>query len=511
MKITPVILAGGSGTRLWPMSREDQPKQFLPLMNSSSLFQETMYRFRNTKLYRDPFIVGNENHRFLIQNQLKDLNLEVSEIILEPIGRNTAPALTLAAMRILELREDFSETDDLILVLPSDHYIEDDSKFESIIESAAKLALSDYIVTFGVKPDEPETGYGYIRSGNQIKMPDEISVESKSDPGKLSDSDNGICFEIAEFVEKPLLEKAESYLVSGNYYWNSGIFMMKPSVWKRTLNVFNKSLLDDCSKSVLQGSKDGVFYRPNADAFKKCENIAIDYAVMEKLGSELEQSSLLDRSIKSCVYDLDVGWSDVGSWVSLADILRENNSSNVVRGDVYTDSTCNSILIANNRMVVTAGVENLVIVETADAILVVDKKSVQSVKNIVNALKVEHRNEHKNHLKIQRPWGSFEILDQNKTYQVKKLLINPSSSISLQFHDHRSEHWVVVSGKVEVIKGESKFVLKENQSTYVKKGEVHRLLNVSDDIVEIIEVQTGSTIDEQDITRIQDDYNRQNH
>tara|TARA_B100000029_G_C17548852_1_gene949401 strand:- start:124 stop:1650 length:1527 start_codon:yes stop_codon:yes gene_type:complete len=508
MKITPVILAGGSGTRLWPMSREDQPKQFLPLMNSNSLFQETVYRFRNTKLYRNPFIVGNEAHRFLIQNQLKDLNVEISEIILEPIGRNTAPALTLATIRILELLEDVSGTDDVILVLPSDHYINDVSKFENTIESAANLAVSDYIVTFGVKPDKPETGYGYIRSGNQIKMHGGSIVKPKSNLGKLSDADDDICFEIAEFVEKPLLNKAESYLVSGNYYWNSGIFMMKPSVWEKAINTFNESLFDDCSKSVLQGSKDGVFYRPKADTFKKCENIAIDYAVMEKLGFEPLQSSLVDMPIKSCVFDLDVGWSDVGSWVSLADILREDNSSNVVIGDVYTNSTYKSIVIANDRMVVTAGIENLVVVETGDAVLVVDKKSVQSVKNIVHTLKVERRHEQKNHLKIQRPWGSFEILEQNRTYQVKKLLINPISSISLQFHDHRSEHWVVVRGEVEVIKGESKFVLKENQSTYVKKGEVHRLLNVSDEIVEIIEVQTGSIIDEQDITRIKDDYDR---
>ena len=510
MKITPVILAGGSGTRLWPISREDQPKQFLPLIDSNSLFQQTVSRFQNNELYRYPLIVGNETHRFLIQNQLKDIGLQTSEIILEPTGKNTAPALTLATLRMLELIEDYSDTEDVILVLPSDHFIDDDSKFENTIELAVKLAQSDQIVTFGIKPNQPETGYGYIRKGREIKSCFKSKGIEKEIAGISSESSDFVCFEIEEFIEKPEREVAESYLKSGNYYWNSGIFMMKPSVWVSAMTTFNKVLFDDCAKAISLGSKDGVFYRPDANTFENCESIAIDYAVMENVGLGKQQSSSLDKSIKSCVVNLDVGWSDVGSWISLADILREEDSSNIVKGDVYTDSTTNSIVIASDRLVVTAGIENLVIVETGDAVLVVDRKSVQSVKNIVNRLKVEHRTEQKNHLEIQRPWGSFAILDQSEIYQVKKLCINPSSSISLQFHEHRSEHWVVVKGEVEVVRGESKFLLKENQSTYVEKGEVHRLLNLSNDIVEIIEVQTGSTIDEQDITRIKDDYDREN-
>jgi mannose-1-phosphate guanylyltransferase/mannose-6-phosphate isomerase len=509
MKITPVILAGGSGTRLWPISREDQPKQFLPLINSDSLFQDTLLRFRNSELFRYPVIVGNEIHRFMIQNQLKEIDWHASEIILEPFGKNTAPALTLASLRIKELIEDYSDTEDLILVLPADHYIEQNSKFENTIKLAVDLALSDRIITFGVTPNQPETGYGYICKGQPIKSFFEANQISKESHETSLDSSDLVCFEIEEFVEKPAIELAESYLKSGGYYWNSGIFMMKSSVWINAIKTFNKNLFDNCSEAILFGSKDTVFYRPEPKAFENCESIAIDYAVMENVGLE-KKSSSVEKAFKSCVISLDVGWSDVGSWVSLADILRKEDESNIVRGDVYTDLTTNSIVIATDKMVVTTGIDNLVIVETGDAVLVVDKKSVQSVKNIVNQLKVENRAEQKNHLKIQRPWGSFAILDQSETYQVKKLLINPSSSISLQFHEHRSEHWVVVKGEVEVIKGESKFVLKENQSTYVKKGEVHRLLNLSDHIVEIIEVQTGSAIDEQDITRIKDDYDREN-
>ena len=508
MKITPVILAGGAGTRLWPISREQQPKQFLPLIGSNSLFQETLLRFRNTRLYRSPFIVGNEIHRFLIQNQMKDLGLEPGEIILEPTGRNTAPAVTLAILRMLELIEDFSDTEDVILVLPSDHYINDHSIFENTLKSAVKFAGSDYIVTFGVKPNKPETGYGYIRIGDQIKTISGFDEPPKLGEEKLSESDEFICFEIEEFVEKPVREKAESYLESGSYFWNSGIFMMKPSLWKKAIINFNRALFEDCSKAVLKGSKDGIFYRPDRNTFQNCENIAIDYAVMENLGSIQQKSSIIDQSINSCVVDLDVGWSDVGSWITLANIWSDGNDSNVLRGDVYTDSTANSIVIATDRMVVTAGINDLVIVETGDAVLVGEKKTIQSVKNIVGKLKSENRTEQKNHLKIQRPWGSFSILDQSETYQVKKLLINPNSSISLQFHEHRSEHWVVVKGQVEVVKGRSKFILKENQSTYVSKGEVHRLLNLSNDTVEIIEVQTGPSIDEEDIIRIKDDYDR---
>ena len=504
MKITPVILAGGLGTRLWPISREDQPKQFLPLINSNSLFQDTLFRFKNSSLYRYPLIVGNEGHRFTIQNQLKEINWQASEIILEPFGKNTAPALTLASLRLKRIIDDYSDDDELILVLPADHYIEDEMEFENVIRSASSFALSGRIVTFGITPNQPQTGYGYIAKGKGIKFEESVD-EVMEMPSNLSRFD---CFEIEKFIEKPELEIAESYIKSGNYYWNSGIFMMKPSVWIEAITTFNKNLFDNCGKSISLGEKDEVFYRPEPKAFEKCENIAIDYAVMEKIGVARQTCIESSKSLESCVFGLDVGWSDVGSWISLADILREDGSPNVVRGDVYTDSTSKSIIIATNRMVVTVGIEDLVIVETGDAVLVVDKKSDQLVKNVVNKLKIENRHEQKNHLKIQRPWGSFEVLEKNESYQVKKLLINPDSAISLQFHEHRSEHWVVVSGEVEVVKGESKFVLRENQSTYVSKGEVHRLSNSSGEIVEIIEVQTGSIIKEEDITRIKDDYNR---
>lgn len=509
MKITPVILAGGSGTRLWPISREDQPKQFLPLINSKSLFQDTVLRFQDTELYRDPVIVGNEIHRFLIQNQLKEIDRESHEIILEPIGKNTAPALTLASMRISKLIEGYSD-DEVILVLPSDHYIGDSHKFGNSIKSALKLAQLDYIVTFGIQPNKPEIGYGYIRKGQEIKSHYnslKIVKGREKEPSVLNDLAS---FEIDEFVEKPSKQIAETYMSSGKYFWNSGIFMMKASIWIQAITTFNQGVFDQCEKSILSGSKDGIFYRPNKKEFERCESIAIDYAVMEKIGTSKQKKLSVDNNFKSCVFNLDSEWSDVGSWIALGNILHGADDSNVIRGDVYTDLTNNSIVIATNRMVATAGIENLVIVETGDAVLVAEKNSVQLVKNIVNRLKIEERTEHQKHLKIQRPWGSFEILESSKQYQVKKLLINPNSSISLQFHEHRSEHWVVVKGEVEVIKGDSKFVLKENQSTYVQKGEIHRLVNLSNELVEIIEVQTGLLIDEQDITRIKDDYQRQN-
>lgn len=506
MKITPVILVGGSGTRLWPISREDQPKQFLPLLGSNSLFQNTVDRVVKNKIYNQPLIVGNEKHRFLIQNQLKEIKAESDEIILEPSGRNTAPALTLAVLRMMDSTHGIGD-DDVILVLPADHYIGDEIKFGNTIKSAFSLAQSGYIVTFGIKPVHPEIGYGYIKKGNVIKSDSVEGAEKVAKDGNGFENDVSR-FEIEDFVEKPNKHTAETFVKSEAYYWNSGIFMMKPSVWINAVNELNKDLFDYCELAVLNGDADGYFYRPNKIEFEKCENIAIDYAVMENIGSSNEMASGSRINTKGCVFELDVQWSDVGSWLSLADVLNINNDSNILKGDVYVDSTTNSIVIANNRMVVTVGIENLVIVETGDAVLISEKHSVQLVKNIVGKLKAENRTEQQKHLKIQRPWGSFEILDQSQEYQVKKLLINPMSAISLQFHEHRSEHWVVVKGQVEVVKGESLFVLKENQSTYVSKGEIHRLLNNSDSVVEIIEVQTGFVIEEKDIVRIKDDYNR---
>ena len=472
MQFQPVILAGGSGTRLWPLSRSSNPKQFHPISdNKNSLFQETLKRVGFENSY-DPIIVTNEDHRFIVFNQMVEVDISPNSIIVEPVARNTAPALTLACMYMDSIGDD-----SIILVLPSDHTVRDIDKFRRIISEGLPLANTGKIVTFGIVPDSPVTGYGYIEIG-QVK--DGFS-------------------EVLDFFEKPNFDVAKRFVQEGNHLWNSGMFMMKKSIWLENILSYEEKLFKACQSAMKNGTKDGLFYRPEAEKLQNLAQISIDNAVMEKI--------LPDKEI-GVVFPLDVGWSDLGDWKSLASIYESDLENNVLKGDVRTLDTNNSFIMSESRLVVTVGVEDLIIVETADAVLVTNRDCVQNVREVVRNLKDEGRVEFETHRKVDRPWGSYEILDIREGYQVKRLIINPSSSLSLQLHFKRSEHWVVVRGVAKITKGEESFELKKNESTFVPQGMTHRIENIMDSPIEIIEIQVGDYLGEDDIVRIQDKYNR---
>jgi mannose-1-phosphate guanylyltransferase len=466
--IIPVILSGGSGTRLWPLSRKLHPKQFIELVGSNTLFQEAVLRL--PELVEEPIVICNEEHRFLAAEQLREIDRSASSIILEPMGKNTAPAIALAALKSIR-----DNKNAILLVLSADHLIQDVGKFHQAIEFAEKQADQDKLVTFGITPNKAETGYGYIR---------------------VDDCQDENYFNIDEFVEKPDYETAKIYVDSGEYFWNSGMFMFKASVYLDELDKYEPEILNACKKSCQTEFHDLDFTRLNKDEFLRCPSQSIDYAVMEK-------------TKKSVMVELDASWSDVGSWSALWDSQTKDNNNNFVFGDVILDKVNNSyIRSASNRLVSVIGVSNLVIVDTQDAILVADKSQDQLVKNIVQNLQDSKRSESDHHRKVFRPWGHYDSIDTEDNFLVKRILVNPRSKLSLQKHQYRAEHWVIVKGYAKVTCGDKIFKLEENQSTYIPLGMVHRLENIGDVPLEVIEIQTGKRLYEGDIIRLEDDYKR---
>ncbi len=477
MKILPVILAGGGGTRLWPLSREHYPKQFLSLTGEDSLLQQTLSRMDGLGDgdVEPAIIVSNEEHRFLVAEQARLNDQALNTIMLEPKGRNSAPALTVAAMAA---RKDGD--DPIILMMPSDHVILNKDAFHATMLSGAKLAEQGYLITFGIVPDKPEIGYGYIKQGAAV--------------------DGGKAHEIGAFVEKPDLETAKSYLASGEYSWNSGIFMMKASVWLDAIKTFRQDIFDSCTTAYETGLEDGDFFRLGKDAFENCPADSIDYAVMEKVNS--------NDSFKSAVVSLDADWSDVGSWSSLWEISDQDENGNAIKGDVFTHEANNNLLVAENRLLTVIGCDDLIVVETSDAVMVLPKDRAQDVKKVVEFLKKEQRDESLMHRRVYRPWGCYEGIDEGERFQVKRITVKPGESLSLQMHHHRAEHWIVVSGTAIVTKGDEEIMLSENQSTYIPLGVTHRLVNPGSIPLELIEVQSGSYLGEDDIVRFEDIYNR---
>lgn len=468
-----VILSGGSGTRLWPLSREAYPKQFLALNSTESLLEETLQRAQAVPACSGLLAITNEAHRFIVAAHLQrhEAAGNRNRILLEPDGRNTAPAIALAAMQIQD--EDPAA---VMLVLPSDHVIQNTDAFVAAAEEGIKAAEAGQLVTFGVVPSTPHTGYGYIRADQ---------------PQQGGES----WFPVREFVEKPDAETAASYLSDGHYYWNSGMFMFRADRYLEELGRFRPDILEACQQAWGQRRDDLDFVRVDEEAFAACPEDSIDYAVME-------------RTERAVVLPLDAGWSDVGSWSSLWELHDQDEDGNVVRGDVLTEEVTQSYLHSEGRLIAAIGVDNHVIVETDDVVLVADKNRVQDVKRLVSRLRASGRDEYRLHRKVHRPWGSYEGIARSERFQVKRITVNPGATLSLQKHHHRSEHWVVVKGSAVVTRGDEETLLTEDQSTYIPLGIVHRLSNPGVIPLEVIEVQTGSYLGEDDIVRFEDTYNR---
>ena len=449
------------------------------------MLQNTVLRLDGVDEVDDPIVVCNEEHRFLVAEHSRQIDRLPVSILLEPVGRNTAPALTLAA---LTLSEQSSNGDSpIMLVLPADHVISDVTAFQRAIAVAAEMAEHDYIVTFGITPSFPSVGYGYIRRG------DEFFNGFKSVPCAA--------YDLAEFVEKPNLDTARSMLETEEYLWNSGMFVLRASAWLEEIERFRPDIADACRRAHASGTHDGLFFRPDSETFAASPPDTIDYAVMERIvGSESSRRAL--------VVPIDAGWSDVGSWAAIMDVSDKDDDGNVVRGDVYTHETRNSMVFAHNRLVATVGLEDVIVVDTPDAVLAANRNRVEDVKALVEQLKAEGRPESENHRRVPRPWGWYEVIDSGLRFQVKRITVNPGQALSLQMHHHRSEHWVVVSGTAKIVKDDGDSLLFENESAYVKVGETHRLENPGTIPLEIIEVQSGSYLGEDDIVRFDDRYNR---
>ena len=473
MKITPVILSGGSGTRLWPVSRSLNPKQFLDFFGEHSLFQQTALRVKDSDSFHDPIVICNNEHRFIAAEELQKLKLKPKAIILEPTGRNTAPAIAIAALDVLATN---GKDDDLILVMPSDHIIANPKQFLTHVETAKKLAFEDYLITFGTIPNKAETGYGYIKEGAKIK--------------KFEGA-----FEVEKFIEKPQKEIAENFLKSGGYMWNSGIFMFRASTYLEALQKLQNDIFIHCCNAYNHGVRDLDFIRLAAEHFEKCENISIDYAVIEK-------------SKKLALIPMDIGWSDVGNWQAIAEIAPRDQNDNSLIGDVSALKTKNCYINSRHGLVTTIGVSDLIIVALKDATLIANKNNAQDVKELFELLKKHKRDECHSHTKILRPWGSFETIDISDRFKVKRIVVRSKASLSLQMHNHRAEHWVVVKGTAHVTCDNKEFVLTEDQSTYIPVGKKHRLENRGHIPLEIIEVQTGAYLGEDDIVRFSDIYGR---
>ncbi len=473
--IQPVILCGGAGTRLWPLSRAGFPKQFLCLTGSDSLFQLTIRRVAMSGgggRGSEPLVVCNEEHRFLAGEQLRELDMEPRSLLLEPTGRNTAPALTLAAHAALG-----DGTDPVLVVTPADHNVADLAAFTAALRAAVMQAQSGAIAILGVVPDRPETGYGYIRTAGQAAPV--MAVE--------------------RFVEKPDAATAQQYLDEGGYYWNAGIFVLKASVWLAALHHFRPDIAEATRLAWEKRTQDGTFMRPGRAEFAAIPAESVDYAVMERCPG----SRFPIRMVP-----LDAGWSDLGSWDAVWNVLPKDDAGNTHLGDVMTADSRNTFVHASSRLVGVVGVENLVVIETPDVVLVADKSRSQDVRHIVSQLSAGNREEHVTHRKVHRPWGWYDSVDEGRHFKVKRIVVKPGSSLSLQRHHHRAEHWVVVTGTAEVTCGDRTFVLSENQSTYIPLGEVHRLANPGSVPLEIVEVQSGSYLGEDDIVRLEDRYGR---
>lgn len=462
----PVILSGGSGTRLWPLSRSQYPKQFLPLVSDKTMVQETILRLQELKKIQPPIAICNEEHRFLMAEQLREVDMQPSAIILEPMGKNTAPAVTLAALS--------AEPDDILLILPADHVIPDTASFQAAVKKADALAKQNYLVTFGIVPNQPETAYGYIKAGK--------SLDKNS-------------FSVDTFVEKPNLETAKQYINSGDYFWNSGMFAFKAGRFLKELNKFQPDMLVACKNALRGATKDLDFIRLDKKSFSKCPSDSIDYVIMEKT----------DQAV---VVPLDAGWNDVGSWSALWDIADKDKKGNAVSGDALTFDTSNSFVHSSSKLVTTMGVDNLVIIETDDAILVAAKDQVQNIKKIVDQLKKQKRIEANCHQKVYRPWGYYHSVDNGSRHQTKRIVVNPGAKLSLQKHHHRAEHWIIVKGTAKITKGDEQLLLSENESTYIPLGVTHCLENPGVIPLEIVEVQSGSYLGEDDIVRYNDVYGR---
>ena len=498
MALHPVILAGGSGTRLWPLSRESYPKQLLPLMGERTMLQETLLRLDGLDGVARSVIVCNESHRFLVMEQVGQVDARPQAVIVEPVGRGTAPALTLASLWLSGAAPE-SGGDPVLLVMPADHAIGDAVALVSAVRVGARLAESGSMVTFGVSPRGPETRYGYIRKGEAL----EALESSASDQPAPPSGGRPRGYRISEFVEKPDGDTARGYLATGQYLWNSGIFMMRASVWLSELERLRPDILEACRAAHSRGRLDGVLYRPGADELAACPLETIDYAVMENVGDAARPPAA-----SYAVVPLDAGWSDIGAWSSLWEEQERDSRGNVVQGDVYLHSTEDALLIARDRLLAIVGLKDIVVVETADAVLVTHRDRAGDVKDIVERLKSDGRAESESHRKVHRPWGWYEVLDAGEGVQVKRLTVNAGAATSLQMHHHRAEHWVVVRGTAKVTRGEEELTLSENESTFIELGMTHRLANPGDGPMEIIEVQLGGYLGEDDIVRFQDDYNR---
>lgn len=468
--VIPVILAGGSGTRLWPLSRELHPKQLIGLIDEYTMLQNTVLRLEGFEGMARPIVICNENHRFMVAEQLRSIGIDPLAIMLEPVGRNTAPALAAAALKALE-------TDDnpTLLVLPADHTITYTEKLYDAMREGVALAETGRLITFGIVPESPETGYGYIRKGAPVDKGDAVVID--------------------RFVEKPDLDTAKEYLASGDYCWNSGMFMFGSHDVLGEMERFVPEIVSACRGAVEKGTSDLDFFRLDHDTFSACPEDSIDYAVMEKTD-------------KGVMIPLSAGWNDVGSWDAIWQIGEKDDEGNVLKGDVVTHDVSSSLLQAESRMIAAIGIEDMIVVETKDAVLVAPRDRGQDVKKIVNQLKANTRNEAQLHTVVYRPWGSYEGIDNSDRFQVKRITVKPGAELSLQKHFHRAEHWVVVRGTAIVTRDDEKILLKEDESTYISLGTVHRLENPGKIPLELIEVQSGSYLGEDDIVRLEDNYGR---
>lgn len=468
ISLFPIILSGGSGTRLWPLSRAEYPKQFLNLISDKSMIQETVLRLGKLN-YKTPIVVCNEQHRFMVAEQLSQINIRKTSIILEPVGRNTAAAIATACFEAIDNNKDAT-----VLVLASDHVITNVECFCKKVLLALEEAQNGSLVTFGVKPTEPHTGYGYIKAFSNDKT-------------EILDLEN--------FVEKPDLEKAKKYLAEGNYFWNSGMFVFKASIFLAELQKFEPEIYECANNAYKNAVKDLDFIRLDKESFEACPSKSIDYAVMEKtsLGK---------------VIPIDCGWNDVGSWTSLWNVSNKDSNGNACFGDVITEDTKNSYVYSQNRLVTTLGLKDTIVIETKDSVLVAQKDSVQNVKNIVDKLKKENRSVATENRFSYTPWGSYDSIEKGNKFKIKHITVKPGGKLSVQMHYHRAEHWIIVSGTAKVRNGEKEFVLVENESTFIPLGSIHALENPGKVPLELIEVQSGNYLEEDDIVRFEDQYGR---
>lgn len=466
----PVILSGGSGTRLWPLSRAALPKQLLPLLSEITMLQETVQRVTGFPHVAAPMVVCNQEHRFMVAEQFRQIHQHSHAVLLEPVGRNTAAAIAVAALHLQR-----TDPDAMMLVLPADHLIENQAAFAVAVQHALAVAQQGYLTTFGIVAHTPETGFGYIHQGPAL---------------------NEYAFKVQAFVEKPTLELAQQYLTSGEYYWNSGMFLFRASDVLAELRKHQPAILHACEQALALAKQDLDFIRLDSATFSACPSVSIDYAVME-------------HTDKAAVIPADIGWSDIGAWHAVWEASNKDAEHNAVRGDVMLLDAHHNLVRAESRLVVALGVDNLIIIETPDAVMVAPKNRAQDVKLIVEQLNANRRNEHIHHQRIYRPWGWYEGVDSGERFQVKRIMVNPAAKLSLQMHHHRAEHWIVVSGTARVTRNDETILLTENQSTYIPLGSAHRLENPGKVPLHLIEVQSGTYLGEDDIVRYEDIYSRE--